>query len=260
MSNKKERKKNTIKKVPKKETIPTLKLDNNIEIPAKTIFMKNSKHFNISDIDINRIRDSKVKFFIKEGKSCKPYIFYEDGDKYVPLNICFNNMLLEYYNEYINENKNNNEYTSKTMNFVLDDDSVDKIIKIFEYIKKRLKIDLNNYFYECGENTYLKTKTYRRTCFNKKGCKDISINPDKNIKYECKPLLQIQSIYYVLEDKKHIAYYPQILIEQCRYKDFIEYNIAHKDSDFTDSEHESEKRFNDDDDDDDDDDNNDKDE
>ena len=113
---------NTIKKVPKKETIPTLKLDNDIEIPAKTIFMKNSKHFNISDIDINRLRVSKLKLFIKEDKSYKHYIFYKDRDKYVPLNICFNNMLLEYYNEYINKKKNNNEYTSKTMNSALDDD------------------------------------------------------------------------------------------------------------------------------------------
>ena len=63
-----------------------------------------------------------------------------------------------------------------------------------------------------------------------------------------------------MEDKKHIAYYPQILIEQCRYKDFVEYNIGHKDFVFTDSEPESEERFNDDDDDDDDDDDNDKDE
>ena len=45
-------------------------------------------------------------------------------------------MLLRYYNEYINEKKNNNEYTSKTMNFALDDDSVDKIIDIFRYIEK----------------------------------------------------------------------------------------------------------------------------
>ena len=101
--------------------------------------MRNSKHFNISDIDIIRIKVSKAKLFRKEDKSYKHYIFYEDGNKYVPLNICFNNTLLGYYNEYINKNKNNNEYTSKTMDFALDDDSVDKIIKIFEYIEKKIK-------------------------------------------------------------------------------------------------------------------------
>ena len=77
----KKKKKNTFEKVAKKETIPTLKLDNNVEIPANTIFMRNSKHFNISDIDINRMRVSNPKLFRKEKKSYKRYILYEDGDK-----------------------------------------------------------------------------------------------------------------------------------------------------------------------------------
>ena len=96
---------------------------------------------------------------------------------------------------------------------------------------------------------YLKTNVYKKTRFNKKGCRDIHIVPNKNTKYECKPLLQIQSIYYAQEDKKDIFHYPQIRVEQCEYKDFIEYNIAHKDFMFTDSEPESEEGFNDDNDD-----------
>ena len=68
MSNKKA-KINTTKEVAKKDTIPTFKLENDIKIPGKAIFMKNSKHFNISDIDINRIRVSNEKFFRKEDKS-----------------------------------------------------------------------------------------------------------------------------------------------------------------------------------------------
>ena len=75
----------------------------------------------------------------------------------------------------------------------------------------------------------LKQKHTEEHALIKKECKDTNIVPDKNIKYECKPLLQIQSIYYVFEDNKDIAYYSQILIEQCGYKDFTEYNIAHKD-------------------------------
>ena len=68
MWNKKEKKKTTTK-IAKKETIDILKLDNDIEIPAKTIFMRNSKHFHISDIDINRIRFSKEKLFRKKDRS-----------------------------------------------------------------------------------------------------------------------------------------------------------------------------------------------
>ena len=94
-------------------------------------------------------------------------------------------------------------------------------------------------------NRYLKTKVYKRTHFNKKRFKDIHIVPNKNTKYKCKPLLQIQFIYYAQEDKKDIFYHPQIQLEQCGYKDFIEYSIVHKDCMFTDSEPESGEEFND---------------
>ena len=209
--------------------------------------MRNSKHFNISDIDINRIRVSNPKLFRKEKKSYKRYILYEHGDKYVPLNICFNNTLLGYYNEHINKDigKNDSEYIFKKMNFIFDDnDLAYKIIDIFEYIEKELKIALKKYLYCNGIDNYFRATVYKRTCFNKKGCKDTSIVPDKNTKYECKPLLQIQSIYYVLEDKKDHVQYPQIFMEQCGYEILTEYNIAHKDFVFTNSETQSEEEFN----------------
>ena len=56
MSNKRDNKKNTSKKVTENKIISMLKLDNNVEIPAMTIFMKDSKYFNVNDIDINKIR------------------------------------------------------------------------------------------------------------------------------------------------------------------------------------------------------------
>ena len=98
-------------------------------------------------------------------------------------------------------------------------------------------------------NCYIKTKIYKRKHFNKKGCRNIHNVANKNNKYECKPLYSLQSIYYEQEDKKNIFYYPQIRPEQCGYKDFIKYNIAHKDFMFTDSEPETEEQFNDDNDD-----------
>ena len=61
------------------------------------------------------------------------------------------------------------------------------------------------------------------------------IVPNRNTKYGCKQLLQIQSIFYTLEDKKVIFYYLQIRLAECGYKDFIECNISHKDFMFTDS-------------------------
>ena len=113
-----------------------------------------------------------------------------------------------------------------------------KLLISLSILKKKLKIDLKEYIYCSGVDNYLGAKVYKKTCFNKKGCKDIIIVADENTKYECKALLQIQS-FCVLKDKEDIAYYSKILVEQCGYKIFIEYNIAHKDFVFTDSEPES---------------------
>ena len=160
MSNKRDKKKNTTKKVAKNKTISMFKIDNDVEISAMTIFMKDSKYFNVNDIDINKIRVSKAKLFIKENNSYKHYIFYEDSDKYIPLNICFSKTLAAYYNEYDDDDRNYVGNVSKTMNFVISDDIdlVDKVDYIFEYIGDKLEIDLRRHYYESGVDTYLKTK------------------------------------------------------------------------------------------------------
>ena len=64
-----------------------LKLDNDAKIPAMTIFMEDLKYFNINDIDINKIRVSEAKVFMRKYNLYKHYIFYEDEGKYISLNI-----------------------------------------------------------------------------------------------------------------------------------------------------------------------------
>ena len=152
---------------------------------------------------------------MKENCSYKYYIFYEDDDKYIPLIICFSKTLAGYYHEYTNENEKYVQSISKPMNFVVDDDDlIDRINDIFKHIEEKLEIASQQCFYQSRMNRYLKTKLYKRTCFNKKGCRNIHIVPNKNTKYECKPSLQIQSIYYAQEDKKDIFYHRQIRLEQ----------------------------------------------
>ena len=148
MSNKRNKKKNTTKKVAKNKTINTLKLDNGDEIPTMTIFMKDLKYFNINDIDINKIRVSEAKFFMKENKSYKYYIFYEDDDdKYIPLNICFSKTLAGYYNEYLDEDGTYAGNVSKKMNFVIDDDDlIDRINDVFKHIEKKQILLCKNAF------------------------------------------------------------------------------------------------------------------
>ena len=186
---------------------------------------------------------------MKENKLYKHYIFYEDEGKHIPLNICFSKTLAGYCIEYRNEDRKYVGNVPKRMNFVIDDDLINRTNDIFKHIEEKLSIVLQECFSQSKINCYLKTRIYKRTWFNKKGCRDIHIVANKNTKYECKLLLQIHSIYYEQEGKKNIFCYPQMRLEQCGYKDFIKYNIAHKDFMFADSEPESKEQFNDDNDD-----------
>ena len=82
---------------------------------------------------------------------------------------------------------------SKTMKSVISDDLVDKTNDIFIHIGEKLDIALQEWFHKREFNYYLKTKIYKRTCVSKKGFEENRIVPNKSTKYECKPLLQIQS-------------------------------------------------------------------
>ena len=115
------------KKVLKNRKISTLRLDNDAEIPAKTTYIKHNECFRINNTDIDKIRVSDKNPYNKQHNSYKYYMFYEHDDKYIPLQIILQHVV-GYYNDY----KDN----GKTMNFKLDDDSLDKICNIFEYIGK----------------------------------------------------------------------------------------------------------------------------
>ena len=131
-------KKKTIKnskKVSKDIKTVTTSFNNGVEIPAKNIYKEDSKVFKINDIGIDKIRVSD-KLYNKEHGSYKHYVFYEDGNDYIPLKIT----LLDVHGSY-NIFKGN----SKIMNFNFDDNSLEKVTDIFDHIGKILNIDLDNY-------------------------------------------------------------------------------------------------------------------
>ena len=141
-------------------------------------------------------------------------MFYEVRNKYIPLKIT----LLDvpgYYNIF-NDN-------SKTMNFKLNDDSLGKIIDIFDHIREALNIDLYHYLYDDNNGiTYFKTKVYDDTGFRTDKDKTTNTIPKEKTKYNSRVLLQIQSIYYnnnvsIIQDE---GYYPQVFLHQCRYNFF----------------------------------------
>ena len=223
-------KKNTIKNNTKNRKSFTLRLDNGVEIPAKTIHIRDTKYFKIDDIDINKIRISDGKIFSKEHNSYKYYIFYEDDNRYFPLKIIFKDVV-GYYNVLkIMMLKT----TLKKMNFNLDDVSQDKMYDIFEHIEEKLGIGLSDFIYESKGEEYLKTNVSNDICF-----KDNAI-PNENTKYNCRVLLRTQSVFYSMKDKDNVKYYPQIYLEQCVYRIFSNNALIYSDLEFTDTEPDSE--------------------
>ena len=117
MSNKRS-KKNTTKndknnrKTSKNRKIPTIRLENNAEILAKTTYIKDTKCFKINDIDIDKIRVSDKKLYNKEHNSYKYYVLYEHDDEYIPLKIILRDVV-GYYNDYNEEEFNENTVCDK---------------------------------------------------------------------------------------------------------------------------------------------------
>ena len=221
-------KKKTIKnnkKASKDKKPITLKLNNGAEIPARGIYKEDSRAFNINDIDINKIKVSDKKLYNKKHDSYKHYVFYEDDEIDVP----------GYYNIF-NED-------SKTMNFKFDDDLLRKIIDIFEHIGEILNINPYHYLHDDNKGvTYLKQKYLIKHVLEKTRIKQlIQFQMKRLSKYNCRVLLQIQSVYYndksIIEDED---YYPQVFLQHCRYTFFANNKLIHEALDFTDSEPESE--------------------
>ena len=137
------------------------------------------ERFKINDIDTNKMRVSDKKLYRKEHNAYKYYVLNEH-DKYIPLKIILK-VVVGYYNDYKDK--------GKTMNFKLHDDSLDKFYDIFEYIEKKLKIDLSNFTYESKGEEYLKTKVSDETYFRKDKDDKTNIIPNENTKYNCRVLL-----------------------------------------------------------------------
>ena len=62
--------------------------------------------------------------------------------------------------------------------------------------------------------------------------------------YTCRALLQLQFVFFNMEDNKDdIRYHRQLLLEQCAYKRFISNTIFHPDLEFTETEPDSDSEY-----------------
>ena len=204
-------KKKTIKnnkKATKDKKLTTLKLNDDTTVVANTIYDKKSIGFVIDDVDLDKIKVSNKKLYSKKHDSYNHYVFYEHNDKHIPLKIILLNVTGRYYT--FNDD-------SKTMNFILNDDSLEKIIEIFENIEAKLGLDINDYTYDSDYATYFKTKASNKTCFRQSSDKTHNILPREKTGYNCRILLQIESVFFNNKNKDDIDYYAQVFLQEFRY-------------------------------------------
>ena len=107
-------------------------------------------------------------------------------------------------------------------------------------MRKQLKIDLSDFTYQSHFEEYLETKVSNETCFKKDKDNKTNIFANEKNKYDCRVLLQVQSVYYSMNNKDDIVYYPQVLLEQYGYRLFSNNKLIHSDVIFTDTEPDSE--------------------
>ena len=150
----------------------------------------------------------------------------------------------------------------KRINFKINDENSGKIYQrlenMFEHIEEKLNIALNGFTIEKISERYFEIKVTDNTCFKenikatlilKKGKvtpkeSDVNFTPKVNVMYTCRVLFQIRSVFFKIKDKNDsISYYPQLFLQQCICKRFINKVIFHPDLEFTDTEPGSESEL-----------------
>ena len=165
----------------------------------RSSFYKNKKINNIEDIDVNNILVSKKELY---GTKNSYILAYNDNDNIRPL--CIKLPQMTGYIRKFNENL--------TMSFIIKDKKLlKKYIKIWETIEVLMKMTFESKPIYGEDVKYIKTKieTYAGniiTNFHNKIPKE---------KAPCKCLLIMMIDSVIKANKK---YYPQTLLEECKYK------------------------------------------
>ena len=167
----------------------------------KSNFYKNKKLFNLNDIDVNKILVSKKESHGTKNAH-KYFIGYNDGDVIRPL--CTILLQMIGYVKHFDSNK--------TMSFKVSDNKLlKKYKKIWEKIGNLLSTEFDSepVYGDVGKYINTKIKMYEdrvNTHFQGKKV------PKENASYKCISLIMLDSVIRV--NKK---YYPQTLLEECKY-------------------------------------------
>ena len=167
----------------------------------KSVFYKNKKLFNIRDIDVNKILVSK-----EEAYGTKNYVKYfigYNGDDAIRL-LCIKLPQMIGYVKNFDSNK--------TISFKVDNNKLlKKYNGIWEIISNLLNIEFDSETVYGDNDKYMKTKIKMhedRVNTNFQG-KEV---PNEDASYKCLSLIVLGSVIRV--SKK---YYPQTLLEECKY-------------------------------------------
>ena len=185
----------------------------------------------MNDIDVNKILVSKKESYGTKN-SLKYFIGYNDGDVIRPLCILLPQMIgcVKHFD------------SNKTMSFkISDNELLKKYKKIWEKVGNLLNIELDSEPVYGDVDEYIKTKIKMyedrvNTNFQRKKV------PKENASYKCLSVTMLDSVIRV--NKK---YYPQILLEECKYvikknkmENFINNDLSLSSSDESDNEDDNE--------------------
>ena len=187
----------------------------------KSDFYKNKKVFQIDSIDANNILVSKKEAY-RTKNSFKCFIGYDDNDVIRPLLAKLSQMIG--YARKFNENV--------TMSFKVNDKQLLKNYnRIWEKIENLMRIDFESRPVYGNDDKYIKTKI-------KIYAKNIVTNfhnkkmPKEKAPCKCLSIIMIDSVI-----KANKKYYPQILLEECKYiqekiktENYIDEDLENSDS------------------------------
>ena len=187
----------------------------------------------MNDIDVNKILVSKKESYGTKN-SLKYFIEYNDGDAIRPLCILLPQMIG--YVKHFDSNK--------TMSFKVSDNKLlKKYKKIWEKVGNLLTIEFDSEPVYGDVDKYIKTKIKMygdKVNTNFQGQK----LPKENASYKCISLIMLDSVVRVNKN-----YYPQTLLEECKYvigknkmENLINNDLSLSSSDESDNEpHENDK-------------------
>ena len=187
----------------------------------KSDFYKNKKVFQIDSIDANNILVSKKEAY-RTKNSFKCFIGYNDNDVIRPLLAKLSQMIG--YTRKFNENV--------TMSFKVNDKQLLKNYnRIWEKVESLLNIDFESKPVYGNDDKYIKTriKVYAKSIITNFHDKTM---PKGKASCKCLSIIRIDPVI-----KANKKYYPQILLEECKYiqekiktENYIDEDLENSDS------------------------------